>query len=427
MPCLCMYAVTLEVLNGMFLRESVNGGPPDTLVEVSLLPSASSSSASETRDGDGAATPLRKETGVCYRSREPSWGDRMEFGPCTSTAALRIRLLERPAEVKGPSIELGVHMLEVGGLHRQYGCAWIAMKEGCLLTEASVPIPDTVCIRVVWSVGPDADFGERGATDAAALAMRNATVTTLRAATNRIVLSPTASPKKKKSTKKKSTENSDDVDNNNSGDSDDDGDDKKDSKKTEKDWKIRVERLEERVNHLDSLFRTRRDYEAEVQRIMLENAEKRAQEEKEAAYTNRGEGYASLATTPSAAVALIYDQQKADIMRTVQPAHMSVAATTSPWNMFQKQQPSTLPPSAAAHFPLKWKGLEGHGSALQSILLQPTRVSSQDTQLLDASTYRHVELPKPRLIGFIPTPLQPPVNPVLGALKPHGVQTSVSS
>ncbi|CUI11836.1 Hypothetical protein, putative, partial [Bodo saltans] len=203
-----------------------------------------------------------------------------------------------------------------------------------------------------------------------------------------------------------------------------DSDDEEERMKLSKEWKQRVERLEERLDHLDSLFRTRRDYEVEVQRIMVANAEKRAKEEKEAAYLGGGEGYASLATTPSAAIALIHDQQKADIMRTVQPAHMSVAATTSPWNMFQKPSPSTLPPSVASHFPLKWKGSEGHGSALQSILLQPTRVSSQDTQLLDSSTYPHVTLPKPRFIGFVPAPVQPPVNPVLGSLKPLSVSTA---
>jgi hypothetical protein len=398
-----MFRITLEVLNASFVPESVDGGPPDTLVEVSLLPSAQD------------AHPIKKETGMCYRSREPKWGDRFDFGPCTQNEVLLIRLLERPGDTKVERRVLGTHTLTIGGLHRQFGCAWIALKENCLLTEASVPIPDTPCLRVVWTLGPDEEFTARDATDAAATAMRHATITTLRAATNRTVLSPSSpSPSKRRAPADAEGVAGADVDH---------VDEKEHSMKVSLEWKQRVERLEERIDHLDSLFRTRRDYEAEVQRIMIVNAEKRAKEEKEMAYAGGGDGYASLATTPSAAIALIHDQQKADIMRTVQPAHMSVAATTSPWNMFQKPSLTTLPPSVASHFPLKWKGAEGHGSALQSILLQPTRVTSQDTQLLDSSTYQPVTLPKPRWIGFIPAPVLPPQNPLLTSLKPLSVSS----
>lgn len=386
-----MLRFELEVLTAAFVPQSAEGGLPDVWVEATLLAP------------NGTQRQLSTSTQI--HTREPKWCEVLVFdavdsftavsGCATPQLSCRLRLLEKLKGGSAPPLVLGEHTLAVGGLRRSVGCAWVAMKDGVLHDESPAPIPDTLALRIMWSLTVDNEAKQPSADNRSF-------------ATSSVVRLPAEGGQKGPEVKLPEAPLPAAAAADESGA-----------------LAQRVKQLEERVDHLDSLFRTRRDYEAEVQRIMLEKAAdavNAAQSASDAAMMK-----ASMVSTPSAALAMATAKQASQTVADCQPKLISVGPTTSPY-LWYRPPPSAAAvssPSAAQHFPLRMRNSSPVASALQSILLDPTIVSNDDKQLVSANTYRPVELPRPRLIGFVPAhQVKAPSDPIMGSLLPVAVSTT---
>jgi hypothetical protein len=417
--------LAVEVLEAANLPPSVDGGAPDSFIELTVVPygrpvpksldvgpdpvaSSSSPSAAPIVAADVTAAggnnavvgtpahlapagvrqttarPHSRNTAMIRASTSPKWNERFvldvdgEPDAIAPTYWLTFRLLERPADVKKSLVLVGgQHALEVGGHRRQRGCAWLALSEPGELAVVESPskfYPSVPCLRVAWEVLEDYDPTN-------ALLNQAGDVSHSSVLRRPVVREGPVAPDP-------TSEAAAAGGGGGAGAASAGGDGSAVSVAVLQ----RLRTLEERLDHLDSIFRVRQDYEAEVQRMM--------------AATSVPTPSLAPAARSGAALSVVDD------VRTVQPSYFSVGSLSSP-----SMQPGCRP-SDANHFPLRLSATKSSvggssGSALQGILLEPTIVSNHDKEIASRYAFKPVPLPEPRKIGFIPTPplAVPPLMP----------------
>ena len=391
--------LAIEVLEAANLPPSVDGGAPDTFMELTMIPfgqpipksvdttttATSSAAAGETATAEGTpahlvpagvrqttARPHSRNTAMLRSAWNPKWNERflLDVVGAPDTVAplytITFRLLERPADTKKSLVLIGgQHVLEVGGHRRQRGCAWLALTEPgelALVESSGKFLPSVPCVRVAWEVLGDYDpnvLNQMGDISHSNVLRR-----------------PISHPPNSDGSLSSLSEQPDAAATSapvGAGD-------------VSLAVLQRLQKMEERLDHLDSIFRVRQDYEAEVQRMM--------------AATAVPTPTLAPATSSSSGAAL----SVVDDVRTVQPSYFSVGSLRSP-----SMQPGCRP-SDATHFPLRLSGSgspRSSGSALQGILLEPTVVSIHDKEIASRYAFKPVPLPEPRKIGFVPTPVPP--------------------
>jgi hypothetical protein len=291
------YRVTLEVLEAAGLTTPSTGGQP-----LSVL---------------GITVQSRPE--VSRRTRQlpgktPVWCERFVFEGCQETDVIKMELTDHSVVDKQSIV--GMCEFPIGGPRRQVGSKWVALDGPAALTAK---------VRVLWEVTESLDWALKVPKDP----MASIPVTTHSDPGNPI-------PAEEKTESSSSLKESPSLLGNQISELRDA-------------FSGRVSSLELRMQCVEELFATRRDFDA-----------KRRQEQlKEAGQSHYGKS----------------------------------TFTPHPWVIASQQ-------SAAAVKEIRYDPKSQ--SALQSILTSPTAVSAYDDQIVAYQTTSPILLPKPRLIGFVP-------------------------